>query len=324
MGVNYRAEAVKAARQYHIPVQPFLAQLQQESGFQPGGITSGVGAKWIGQFIPSTARAYGVHDDLSSIYGAAHYMADNLHRYGTLPRALSAYNSGRPDAYLDPHFANGQTYNYVRAILGAHPAAAGGAPAAAPLPAVTAPTAPAAADTGIPLAVQQILNANNRTAGIAPVDYGKPIAAIGPARIPVVKDTRGPVSPNAPRIIALAEKWLGTSYSWGGGSPTGPTKGIGRGANTVGFDCSGFLQYLNAQVGVKIPRSTYDQFRSGHPVKRGQLMPGDAVFYHMGPSGPEHVKIYIGHGQTIAAPHTGDVVKVERLEPGAVGYRRYS
>ncbi len=307
MAVDYRAEARKAAAQYGIPVDPFIAQLQQESGFQPGGITSSAGAKWIGQFIPSTARAYGVHDDLSSIYGAAHYMADNLRRYGTEERALSAYNSGRPDAYLDPNFAHGQTFNYVRSILGHHPAAAGGAPATPPV--ASAPTAPAAA--GLPADIQRILNSNNKLLGLPAVNYGKPIAAIGPSKIPVVKQTRGPVSPNAKGVVAIAEKYLGDPYVWGGARP---------GA----FDCSGLLQYANAQVGVKIPRTTYDQFRAGHPVSRRQLMPGDAVFYHMGPRGPEHVKIYVGHGQTIEAPHSGDVVKIKKLDPGFVGARRYA
>ncbi len=314
MAVDYRAEAVKAAHKYGIPVQPFLAQLNQESGFRAGGITSSAGAKWIGQFIPSTAKAYGVHDDLSSIYGAAHYMADNIRQYHTLARALSAYNSGRPDAYLNPSFAGGQTYNYVRAILGNHPAAAGGAPAPSP-PAVTAPTtAPAAA--GIPAAVQQILNANNRAVGLAPVNYGTPAL---PAQIhPDVKvevDHRAPLSPNAPRVIQLAEKYLGTAYKWGGASPK------------TGFDCSGLLQWANAQVGVKIPRTTYEQWKAGTPVAKGRLKPGDAVFFEPTSQGPGHVGIFIGHGQFLQSPHTGDVVKISRLADYAkvyVGARRFA
>ena len=85
-------------------------------------------------------------------------------------------------------------------------------------------------------------------------------------------------------------------YQWGGASPSG-------------FDCSGLVMYVFAQIGVSLPHSSYAQFGMGSPVSLSQLQPGDLVFF----AGASHVGIYIGGGQFIHAPHTGDVVKISSL-----------
>jgi cell wall-associated NlpC family hydrolase len=116
--------------------------------------------------------------------------------------------------------------------------------------------------------------------------------------------------------IALAEHYLGTPYVWGGESPGG-------------FDCSGLLQFVWARMGIKIPRTSQQQFSSGRSVGRGQLQPGDAVFFS-GSDGsrgaPGHVGMYIGGGRFIEAPHTGSTVRIANLNgyPGYVGARRFS
>jgi soluble lytic murein transglycosylase-like protein len=117
---NYQKAAERAARRYGLNPNVFKAMIRQESGFNPNA-RSPVGAQGIAQFMPATAREYGVNlndnrvrDDLD---GAARYLAANLRKYGSYHAALSVYNSGRPDAYKDPSFAGGQTYNYVRSIL---------------------------------------------------------------------------------------------------------------------------------------------------------------------------------------------------------------
>ena len=118
---------------------------------------------------------------------------------------------------------------------------------------------------------------------------------------------------NVNGIVDLAKKYLGTPYSWGGGGKSGPSKGFGRGANTVGFDCSSFIQFLYAKYGVDIPRVTYDQVKVGQKIDRQNLQPGDAVFFaHGGDVG--HVGMYIGNGKFIHAPHTGDVIKISSLD----------
>jgi cell wall-associated NlpC family hydrolase len=97
-------------------------------------------------------------------------------------------------------------------------------------------------------------------------------------------------------VVGVAMHYLGVPYVWGGSSPRG-------------FDCSGLVMYAFAAIGISLPHSSYAQFNMGTPVSIGQLQAGDLVFF----SGASHVGIYIGGGQFIHAPHTGDVVKISSL-----------
>ena len=83
------------------------------------------------------------------------------------------------------------------------------------------------------------------------------------------------------------------------------------GESPSGFDCSGLVAYAYAQVGVSLPHYTVAQYNYSDSVSvsRSQLEPGDLVFF----TGASHVGIYIGGGQFIHAPHTGDVVKISSL-----------
>jgi cell wall-associated NlpC family hydrolase len=97
-------------------------------------------------------------------------------------------------------------------------------------------------------------------------------------------------------VVGIAMKYLGVPYVWGGASPRG-------------FDCSGLVMYVFAQVGVSLPHSSYAQFGMGTPVSMSQLQPGDLVFF----AGLGHVGIYIGNNEFIHAPHTGAVVTIDSL-----------
>lgn len=115
--------------------------------------------------------------------------------------------------------------------------------------------------------------------------------------------------------VQLVKTYLGTPYVWGGENPGG-------------FDCSGLLQYVWAQNGVPIPRTTYDQWTTGHAIDKSQLMPGDAVFFTgSDPKNgkPGHVGMYIGGGKFIEAPHSGSVVRISNLSGrnDYVGARRW-
>lgn len=115
----YQHLAGRAAQKYGLDPTVFKALVKQESGFNPNARSS-AGAIGLGQFMPATAAGLGVNpnDPLQNLDGAAKYLAQNLKRTGgDIKAALSIYNSGRPDAYKDPSFAGGQTYNYVRSIL---------------------------------------------------------------------------------------------------------------------------------------------------------------------------------------------------------------
>lgn len=126
-------------------------------------------------------------------------------------------------------------------------------------------------------------------------------------------------------IAQAAGKYLGTPYSWGGGGPGGPSRGFAQGANTVGFDCSSLVQYAYSKFGINVPRVTYDQYRAGFAVEPGKAQAGDLVFFNPGAQGPGHVGIYLGNGNFLHAPQTGDVVKVSKLSDRSdlVGIRRY-
>ena len=121
------------------------------------------------------------------------------------------------------------------------------------------------------------------------------------------------------QVVAIAMKWIGLPYSWGGGNASGPTRGVGRGAGTVGFDCSGLTLYAYAQVGIRLDHYAAFQFHEGRRIAPGQLKPGDLLFWHPKADGPGHVGIYIGGGKMLHAPHTGDVVHVTDIR-GKAGY----
>lgn len=106
-------------------------------------------------------------------------------------------------------------------------------------------------------------------------------------------------------VVNFASSYIGIPYSWGGGTPKGPTKGFAQGANTVGFDCSSFVQAVMARVGVSLPRTTQAQVKQGQPVSVDQLQPGDLIFTRPGKNGPNHVGLYIGNGKVQESPHTG-------------------
>lgn len=110
------------------------------------------------------------------------------------------------------------------------------------------------------------------------------------------------------KAINAAKKYLGTWYSWGGGSLTGPSKGIGRGANTVGFDCSGLVRYAYNMAGKKMPRTSGPQAAMGKRTSVYNLRPGDLI------GRPGHIVMYIGGGKIIEAPSTGKKVRIMSMK----------
>jgi peptidoglycan DL-endopeptidase RipB len=109
-------------------------------------------------------------------------------------------------------------------------------------------------------------------------------------------------------VIRRGGSQLGVPYSWGGGKPNGPSRGIGSGANTVGYDCSGFTQFSFAGVGVLIPKYSGDQYNTGRKVPVSQAKRGDLLFW--GPGGGQHVALYLGNGQMLEASGSAGKVTV--------------
>lgn len=100
-------------------------------------------------------------------------------------------------------------------------------------------------------------------------------------------------------IVNTAMKYLGVKYVWGGTSPSG-------------FDCSGLVQYVCRANGISVPRVAASQRNAGKYISRENLQPGDLVFFSNG-GGVNHVGIYVGNGNMIHAPQTGDVVKISSI-----------
>jgi len=111
-------------------------------------------------------------------------------------------------------------------------------------------------------------------------------------------------------VLAAAMSLSGTPYVWGGGDASGPTNG--------GVDCSGLVLYAFAQAGIQFPHKAAIQYQmtSSFTVSLEQAQPGDLVFFtgaEGSPSAPGHVGIYIGDGQMINAPESGENVQVTSI-----------
>ncbi|BBY16227.1 peptidase C40 [Mycolicibacterium litorale] len=109
-------------------------------------------------------------------------------------------------------------------------------------------------------------------------------------------------------VIRRGASQMGTPYSWGGGKPNGPSRGIDSGANIVGYDCSGFTQFSYAGVGVLIPKYSGDQYNTGRKVPTSQAKRGDLLFW--GPGGSQHVAMYLGNGQMLESSGSAGKVTV--------------
>jgi cell wall-associated NlpC family hydrolase len=146
------------------------------------------------------------------------------------------------------------------------------------------------------------LSAAEKQAAVAATDGGT--ARASRADRPVVA-LSGPVvagSQAAQIAVDTALAQRGKPYVWAADGPGS-------------FDCSGLTMYAYGAAGVGLPHSAAMQSQMGRPVSRSQLQPGDLVFFY---SPVSHVGIYIGNGQMVHAPTTGDVVKISNID--VMGY----
>jgi cell wall-associated NlpC family hydrolase len=111
--------------------------------------------------------------------------------------------------------------------------------------------------------------------------------------------------------VNIAASWIGTPYSWGGGTRTGPSLGIGPGAGTVGFDCSGLILHAWYQAaGVELPHSSRQIAAMTTPVPIELAQAGDILsFATKGGRTVTHDGLYDGRGGMVHAPRTGKTVE---------------
>ena len=105
----------------------------------------------------------------------------------------------------------------------------------------------------------------------------------------------------ASAALHTARTQIGAPYKYGGASPS------------TGFDCSGLVHWSYRQQGVRLPRSTKQQLRTGRVVEREGLEEGDLVFFNIGGSGSLHVGIYAGADAIVHSPKTGGRVREESM-----------
>jgi cell wall-associated NlpC family hydrolase len=339
----FRQTIREAAKTYGIPVGLLERQIMAESGGNPAA-RSPVGAIGLMQLMPGTAAGLGVdpHDPRANIMGGAHYLAEQYAKFGNWREALAAYNAG-PGAVVKyggvPPFA--ETRNYVDQVMGAGLPNVGAAPPESPAAAtasaatgLSAPTAPKLPDF-MAMAQKDMqqaqLPADNHNDLLAQSDH---LAQLDPNPFDWQKYVEKPLTDHNPMLRTMSPRllpnmhgvgsavtqaargYLGIPYKWGGTSRQG------------GMDCSGFLQNVMRDVGVKIGRTTYEQVKEGRPVNLNELQPGDAVFTEPGHAGPNHVGLYVGHGMIQESPHTGTVNSYIPLKNylggGFVAARRYT
>jgi peptidoglycan DL-endopeptidase CwlO len=125
-------------------------------------------------------------------------------------------------------------------------------------------------------------------------------AAEAPAEAPAAEV---PASANGSLIVSIATRYIGVPYVSGGTTPDG-------------FDCSGFTQYVFAQAGISIPRTTADQRYAGTVVSAADRQPGDLIWT----SG--HVAIYVGDGMQIDAPRPGKTIQIRSIWQSSPTYIR--
>ncbi len=129
-----------------------------------------------------------------------------------------------------------------------------------------------------------------------------PYAGEAPTQVAGELVTADHAGAGAPGVLAAGERYLGTPYVWGGSDPS------------VGFDCSGFVQQVFADLGVSLPRVSADQSRAGEPVADlAAARPGDLVYWDGDGDRPNHIGIYAGDGEMLVAPRTGDVVRYQEI-----------
>jgi len=150
--------------------------------------------------------------------------------------------------------------------------------------------------------IQSMFTAQVAPSSAAGGDWASAAAASGLLGGSATAGAGAPATASEAGVVADAQKYLGVPYRWGGTDPS------------TGLDCSGLTQRVYADLGITLPRTASQQATAGTAVASlADARPGDLVFFDYSSSRPgvDHVGVYIGDGQMIAAPQEGESVKVQ-------------
>ena len=168
---------------------------------------------------------------------------------------------------------------------------------------IKAVTVAAAAAVTLPLLIIVLA-----TASPAPPAAGLPGAPAALAGADIPHSGGRPARQVAATAIAFAEAQLGKPYQWGAAGPDA-------------YDCSGLVYAAYAAAGIRLGRTTYQWQQDGPVVPLSQIQPGDLLFSAGSdgtPANPGHVVMYLGDGQVIQAPQTGQDVQVDPVDLASV------
>ena len=164
------------------------------------------------------------------------------------------------------------------------------------LPAVAVSAAPAPLGALAPAAGARVAAP---TAVVAPRTVLPRVGATG--KVAMTAAVRANAVLRGRLVILVARRYKGIPYRAGGTSPR------------TGFDCSGYTRYVYAQLGLRIPRVSRDQYASMRHISKSQAVPGDLVFFHSASGRVYHAAIYAGNGYVWHSPHTGTRVQLARI-----------
>jgi cell wall-associated NlpC family hydrolase len=169
---------------------------------------------------------------------------------------------------------------------------------------IKAVTAAAAAAVTLPLLIIVLVTASSAPPAAIGLPGGP--AALAGADIP--QGDGLPAGKVAANAIAFAKAQLGKPYQWGAAGPDA-------------YDCSGLVYAAFAAAGIRLGRTTYQWRQDGPVVPLSQIQPGDLLFSAGSdgtPANPGHVVMYLGSGQVIQAPQTGQDVQIGPLDLASV------
>lgn len=204
-----QAAAVEAAKRHGITPAFYLAQIEQESGWNPKAKSS-AGALGLAQFMPDTAKAFNLNplDPIASLDAGAKYMAKLTKRFGSEDLARQAYNWG--EGNLAKHLANPQKrpmpketaeYNSKIYVRAGAPTSATAASAESRQPAAM----PAVDQMGNPTGQQAVSTRDAAALAMAEINQGLPAGALGPASMPDLNVAAAPQGDWQQRLAALAQ-----------------------------------------------------------------------------------------------------------------------
>lgn len=299
--LGHAATIVRIGQERGLPDQAIriaLAVASQESRFR-NYANNGTGQLGADQRDVSRSLAY-PHDAVGRDHGSVNVFQQQYPWWGTL------------DELMNPEYAAGKFYDTLITVTGWEQL-----PLTTAAQRVQRSAFPNAYAQWEPLADELLTALTGRTTPVAGLPAGDLEQTYQDAtgkcqdRAVPASFTVLPGADQGEVAVNVAASWIGTPYSWGGGTTTGASEGFAQGAGIVGFDCSGLILHAWYQAaGITLPHSSVAIEAMSTPVPASQARAGDILSFTLaGGSRVSHDGLYDGRGGMIHAPRTGKTVE---------------